>query len=367
MPTGRRQQRYVLDIDDVVREGFLTKQNAEAIIRGLTGSDTTAALGIPAGGTGSLIFSDKELIYYDADAGRLKSSGYNFDILGQIVSAPGNPWNTGVILRSNGVDTVSILDTGSDVLVLDQSVPRPADSQWVLIKASLSFMVDQSGSPVPVTEIKFRIGGEAFEPTGLCKTFSGPFPVGAADNSYLITWHAELIVPDNHLLDDPFHVSIFVRGAADIPSSRSGFVHYETRGPNTNQVPSQIRGIPTFLDTPVPVFSGTIQSSFTAFDISGIVPAGSSAVILQSNGQCSGPDSHNTCYVQIRKNSLSQEIFLTGYRAAADDDATGTASQGIFPFQELAGVRTFEYKVADSANAGISGGTVSISVVGYVT
>lgn len=366
MSVGRRQQRYVLDIDDVVRQGFLTQANSEELLRGLTASGTTAALGVKAGGTGSLTFADKELIYYDAAAKRLKSSGFNFDILSQIASAPGNPWNTGVVLRNDGVDRVTALDSGVDVRVLTQSVSRPADSQWVLIKAVLSFMVDQSGTPVAVNEIKFRIGGESSEPSGLCKSFSGPFSVGA-DSSYLVNWHGELLVPNNHLLDDPFQLDIFVRGTADVPSTRMGYIHYETRGPNTNQVPSQIRGIPIFLAAPAVVFVGTVQATWTTYDISSIVPAGCSAVILQTNGQCNQPDNHNVCYVNIRKHSTAPVLIACGYRAGGGDDQTGNAGQGVFAFRENAGVRTFDYQITDDTAHGIAGGTITLTVIGYVT
>jgi len=370
MSAGHRKQRYVLDIDDIVRRGFMTKANAEALLAGATESGTDVPLGVVAGGSGSKLFDDKELIYYDAVAKRFKSSGYAFDILGQITATPGNPWNTGVVVSSDGVDNVTILDPVNDIPVLQQSVTRPADSKWVYYRVVFSFFVDDSESPEAVTEIKLRFGDDAVDPVGVCKTFSGPFTVKTVDDSYLVTWQVEGIMPDDRSLDDPFLITVFMVGAGDDPSKRSGYVYLETRGPNTNQVPSQIRGIPVFLPTPIQVFTATGtnagQPSWTSFDISGLVPPGSSAVILQSNGQCGSPDGHNTCYVQIRKDISAPVLFLTGYRAAAGDDSTGTAGQGIFAFRENAGVRTFDYKIADNVNHGIDG-SVTLTVVGYIT
>jgi len=63
-----------LDSDDVVTDGFLIRDNANALLRGLS-LNATEALAVQAGGTGSATFTDGEFITYSSTLGKFKSSG----------------------------------------------------------------------------------------------------------------------------------------------------------------------------------------------------------------------------------------------------------------------------------------------------
>ncbi len=71
MPRGIK---YTLDVDDVIREDLLIKDNANALLTGLT-QNATVSLGVRAGGTGANAFADGEFITYSSSLKRLVSSG----------------------------------------------------------------------------------------------------------------------------------------------------------------------------------------------------------------------------------------------------------------------------------------------------
>jgi hypothetical protein len=72
-------QRYILDYDDVLGIGFLSKPiNAQNLIAGLNASGVVAALNTDVGGTGSTSaqLTDGETLIFDATQKKLISSGY---------------------------------------------------------------------------------------------------------------------------------------------------------------------------------------------------------------------------------------------------------------------------------------------------
>ena len=84
-----RKQRYVLDFDDLLKEGFLTQANAGALIRGLNKSGSEDLLSVEVGGLGNNLFTNGQPIIFNASLNRfvsasagslgLAASGHNHD------------------------------------------------------------------------------------------------------------------------------------------------------------------------------------------------------------------------------------------------------------------------------------------------
>lgn len=68
------RQRYKLNFDDLVDTSFFTAANADAIVNGLNNNSSVALL-VKVGGTGSIDYEDGQTIVYDAATKKLKSSG----------------------------------------------------------------------------------------------------------------------------------------------------------------------------------------------------------------------------------------------------------------------------------------------------
>jgi hypothetical protein len=68
------KQRYILDVDDVVKDGFMIQANANEIVRGIN-KNANEVLAVRVGGLGATVFNDGEFIYYNAAAKAFQSSG----------------------------------------------------------------------------------------------------------------------------------------------------------------------------------------------------------------------------------------------------------------------------------------------------
>lgn len=101
--------------------------------------------------------------------------------------------------------------------------------------------------------------------------------------------------------------------------------------------------------TPVP---------WTTFDASPYIPAGSSAVILETSYAQSGPDNGYNSIVWTRSNSSGAPIISGFGRCAGNADNCGGSEQSTVP---VSSSRTFDYKVEVGFNKGLQ-----IRLIGYI-
>jgi hypothetical protein len=131
-----------------------------------------------------------------------------------------------------------------------------------------------------------------------------------------------------------------------------------------------------FLNSPITIgnqgsTAAPLDTTYRTADVSSYVPAGATAVILQSQVALEAPDCFyqtlgypayvtDTCEpsIIIRKDSASPSLLLISSAAGGQDDAVAAGGQGFFP---IASNRSFQYK-----ESGSFGGGATIELIGYI-
>lgn len=355
---GNRKQRYILDIDDVVKDGFMTKANAEALIRGINGSSGVVKLSVPFGGTNNATFVDQEVLKYDAASGKIVSAGFTGVLPG------GNsvfiPRETGTIYTDLGVDKMT--KSGVEMVIASQNFDLPANSQWSDLMVTFQFAMNDVNPSV--TGLEVRLGDDATPPVGFVqppKTLL--YQVGASPDNVAVTWLAMGHIPLARSFDTTLNVNLY--GAPqDLPSYRSVITRASYRGLQPEPAAGGQKGIPIFLDPEYVIFyspGGVPVIPWTTVDISPYVPETASAVLMsfhvRSNEQGSGGA------IQVRR-QLGSPVYtvVTAVTNNDEDDLDSDISMFILPFAQTAGVRTIDYQITWPFNAG-----AFVKLMGYIT
>lgn len=353
---GNRKQRYILDIDDVVKDGFMTKANAEALIRGVNGSGGVVKLGVPFGGTNNASFNDQELLKYDAITGKIVSAGFSGVLPG------GNsifiPRETGTIYANNGVDQIN--SSATEMVLASQSFSLPANSLWSDLM--VTFQTQLNASFPSVGGLEVRLGNDATPPSGFFQPNKTLFWIAQVpgDNSS-VTWLGMGQIPLARAFDDPLVVNLY--GAPqDIISYRTVITRASYRGLQPEPAAGGQKGIPIFLNPSYVFYAGVGATGWTTVDVSSRVPEGASAVMIntfaRSNEQ--GGGSRN---IKYRPQAGGGEYLLVSCQTNNDEDDIDTdTTQMILPFNTSGSVRSFQYLV----EAYFNGGT-NIVLTGYIT
>lgn len=352
---GNRKQRYVLDIDDVVKDGFMTKDNAEALIRGINGSGGMVKLAVPFGGTNNGVFTDQELVKYDAATGKIVSAGFTGVLPG------GNsifiPRETGTLYSNSGVDTTT--KSAAEMVIADQSFALPANSQWSDLMIVFQFAMNDLNPQV--TGLEVRIGGDATPPIGFIQPAKPLlYQVGASPDNLSVTWIGMGQVPLSRAFDSPLQVRLY-GSPQDITSYRSVITRASYRGLVPEPPTGGQKGVPVFIPPQI-VYAGAGAYGWATFDATTYVPAEASAVIIycfaRSNEQ--GGGSRNVNY----RTESGAGVFVIGAVQTNDDedDIDTSLTQMILPFKSAGGMQSFQVQVESYTNGG-----VNIVLLGYIT
>lgn len=112
---------------------------------------------------------------------------------------------------------------------------------------------------------------------------------------------------------------------------------------------------------PLELFSGTSAKAWTTYDLSSVVPIGTSALILESEFAVSGPNDGGAtpAYVKMRKNSSSSVYLLARGQAWGAGDGVADSAQGFFP---ITTDRKIDYFIGPNG----FDGQATIRIIGYV-
>jgi len=353
--SGPRKQRYVLDIDDVVRRGLMTRNNADELIAGLNTSETEKQVAVVVGGTNNNSFIDNELIIYDAINKRFASSGYTPQTIG--LASVFVPYITGVSFNNAGVDLTN--NASDSITLVNQSFTLPPNAFWVELDLTFGFQI--AGADSSMTGLAVYFGSDPGAAVSILTTYPGPYVIVDESDSAWVSWKATGSIPLAHILDDPLTVTI--KGIPqDVATCRSCLTKMGYRHSVAPPVGGGAKGVPVFFTVPV-IVPVVIDGIWKTFDISSYVPAGASAVILQFF--CSiHKDRDATVTFYVRKDSTSFQFIGLRAENENNDSRSGGASQGLFPFKSEADVRSFDYLVSIG---GSTEGTQEIKLVGYIT
>lgn len=359
---GTRKQRHVLDIDDVVRSGFMTQANAEALVRGLNGSGGTVQLAVPLGGTNNGVFTDQELLKYDAVTGKIVSAGITGVLPGgQSVFVPRE---TETFYSSSGLDTTTT--STLEIVIAEQSFSLPANSQWSDLMVVFQTALPPGGS---VTGLQVRLGGasppgDVFPPTGFIQpSTSRIYGAGVSPDTSELTWIGMGHIPSGRASDSTMVVRLYGR-PQDLASKRSIATRLSCRGVVPATPASGQKGVPVFFATPLTVFSGTTGtgSSYSTYNITAVVPDGASAVLVSAKVASSQQGGNIYHEIFVRADSGSYAHRLAVVRTHSDDDEDSIVNHVLMPFASAGGVRSFQYRVATNPNEG-----AEILLLGYIS
>lgn len=130
-------------------------------------------------------------------------------------------------------------------------------------------------------------------------------------------------------------------------------------------------GIPTFIIPATLVNINAASAGWVTKDITANVPAGISAVILQASGMMNavgGAGSGPIWQVDVRPSSLGNTygLFQCG-QANQAGELDQSLNQGIYPINEAAGVRSFDYNAQILNSGAVDACLFTLKLVGYVT
>lgn len=352
---GNRKQRYILDIDDVVKDGFMTKANAEALIRGINGSGGVVKLSVPFGGTNNATFVDQQVLKYDAATNKIVSAGFTGVLPG------GNsvfiPRETGTLYSDFGVDKMTT--SGVEMKIANQTFSLPANSQWSDLMVTFQFALSDVNPSVSGLEV--RLGDDATPPVGFLqppKTLL--YQAGTTPDKVSVTWIAMGQIPLSRAFDTDLNVNLY-GVPQDNASYRTVITRASYRGLQPEPPAGGQKGIPIFLQTEHVMFVTTSTAPWTTVDISPYVPETASAVIMRflARGNEQGYGGH----VQMRK-SVGNAVYdvATAFTNNDEDDIDSDTTMFLLPFAQTAGVRTIDYQITWPFNAGAYG-----IIMGYIT
>lgn len=352
---GRRKQRYVLDIDDVVKRGLMTKANAEELLRGLNASASTVALSVPVGGTNNGVFTDQQLLKYDAATGKIISAGFTGVLPG------GNsvfvPHETGAIYSDQSVDKTSKANVEMPIAI--HNLDLPVNSRWSDVLVTFQFAMDSLNASMTGLEVRF--GADPTPPVGFIqpdKTLL--YQVGASPDNLSVTWQAMGAVPDANAFDDPLIITLF--GVPnDNPSYRTVITRASYRGLVPEPAGGGQKGIPVFINPTLVMTADLLApTSWQTIDLTSMVPENSSAVILSARAESS---QYNVADLVVRRSAAAPtEFLLLTSAAAGSGDWISNNNQGIYPFATFGVNRTFQWSTKNNTF-----NKIRMFVEGYVT
>lgn len=333
----------------------MTKANAEALIRGINASGGTVKLAVPFGGTGNEIYTDQQLLKYDALTGKIVSAGFTGVLPG------GNsifiPRETGTIYTQDITDKLT--NSATEIEIARHTTVLPPNSQWSDLMTTFQFTLMASNPTM--TGLRILLGEDAIEPVEIIspsKTLL--YQSGAAPDSQAVTWVAMGQIPTTHAFDDPLVVRLMgVPG--DLASYRTVVSRISYRGVVPEPAAGGQKGIPVFFDPVVVVNANNLtQPVWQTFDCSLYVPSGVSAVILSAQAVSTtfGP-----AELRVRRSAAdpTSHLVLTS-AAAGGGDFISNNNQGIYPFATVGNVRSFQWAIPSSTFS-----SVALYLEGYVT
>lgn len=337
----------------------MTKENAEALFTGINESGATVFLGVPAGGTGNNLFTDQEVLKYDAATGKIISAGFTGVLPG------GNsifiPRETGTLYSSDGVDR-TLNDTVEMVLV-QQAHILPANSQWSDILIVFQFTLTDTQPTMTGLGVRLMGGDGNLEPTQPLEIISPLsttlYQAGSTPDTQTVTWVAMGQIPEGHAFDSTLQFAL-VGVPGDLAPYRSVVVRVSYRGLQPEPAAGGNKGVPVFLNTPVVVANVNVVVPWTTFDISTYVPAGASAVMI--NAFVRSNQQNKTINVKYRAQSGANEYVLASVKTNNDEDDIDTSvAQMTLPFSSVVDVRSFQYTVDNNPNE-----FAKIEIIGYI-
>lgn len=304
MPSsGRRKQRYVLDIDDVVRAGFMTKTNEEALMRGINASEGTVQLSVPFGGTNNALFNDQELIMYDAATQKLVSSGLTGLLPGG--QSVFYPWETGVLYSKQGVDLSTV--SASEVAIVDQTFTLPNNNTvWSDLLMHFSFRLNVGS--VNLTGLRILLGDDVTEPSTIIspdKTFL--YRLDDEVDYIYVQWTAMGHVPAAHIFDSELHVRLMA-----VPSDAPGFRTCLTRVSYRGVVPEE-GGVRDFSSGLFDIVDGIIGLSSHGFPTTPMFVQGMLVAQTADEGGYSAGDEINFDNLFYWEGGDEEEAFSSGF------------------------------------------------------
>lgn len=358
MPTpGNRKQRYVLDIDDVVRRGFMTQANAENLIAGLNESGSVEKLAVAVGGTNNDTFTDQELLRYDAATGKIVSAGVTGVLPGGASAFV--PWETGALYSNSGLDTAT--KSSNEILLASQTFNLPANSLWSDLMMVYNSVLGPSGTTV--TGLQMRFSGVATPPSTVIQMpATHVYQVGASPDTLALTWVAMGAIPSDRQTHSVLTVNLYGK-PQDIPGLRALLTRVSYRGAVPAPTGGQ-KGIPIFFATPVIVYNTPAPIGWTTFDATAYVPEGASAVLLwaQLREEGTGSSVGTPSTINYRASAGAYIYSLGSCMANSGSDADTTVSQQMLPFSTSGLTRSFQYSVTNNPNM-----NATIILLGYIS
>ena len=151
--TAQRQQRILLNGDDILDPSLFTPDNADASIQGISenasGSRTWA---VDIGGTGNGSFTDRMLLYYDQQTNTLRSSGITIEDIRNLQSQ----LMTVGPLVDQCKTAQGTQGSWSATVPVSAQITLPANAQWVWFRVYMSvFLANNSGNDLsfPITTL----------------------------------------------------------------------------------------------------------------------------------------------------------------------------------------------------------------------
>jgi hypothetical protein len=350
--SGRRKQRYLLDIDDVIRRGFMTEENSRAFLEGINQSGTDAHLAVPYGGTNNHVFADQELLRYDAPTRRIVSAGITGVLSG--ASSVFLPSVTGTIYNKDGVNLMN--SSSVSMTIAEQLFFLPANHRWTEFMMVFQFRLTDSNPQV--TGLEVLLGGGGIQPSHILSPSAATvYQVQGAPDSSTITWMAMGRVPPEHELNSQLAVRL-IGAPQDVPSERSVITRIGYTGALAIPPAGGQKGVPIFLDPVVTLLNSPASDlAWHTIDISAHVPQGASAVILQTFlrqhvhpvGVQIRHRAHNTGHATVLANVTTTDSVNT---------------QNILPFQDVGGFRSLQLE--QQGQLGVDGASL-VQLVGYIS
>jgi hypothetical protein len=359
MPTSvSRKQRYVLDVDDLVRQGFMSQENADALLHGLNAS-ATAALDTAHGGTNNVTaaFVDQQLLKYDATTRKIVSAG----ITGVI---PGGytvfiPRETQTVYTVGAVNNSEISVDAIPMVLASTQLVLPVNAQWSDVLVWFQFRLTQTA--LSMGGLRLTIGPDNEELTTLVQPSSTRiYTAGATPDEQWVTWVSMGQIPDSYALDTDLQLKLW-GAASDVPEARSAGFRISYRGLQPAPDSSLQKGLPVFLNTPISVYAGNgSMIDWVQFELPTSIPATASALILVSKMASYSSNTSGTMY--YRRYAGNYEYTIGRAVSSNGSDHDSSITQWTLPFHTASSYRSFQYKVGGAVNEG-----AYLHIIGYIT
>jgi hypothetical protein len=335
-----RKQRYLLDVDDLVRSGFWSPTNADSTVQGIN-QNGTRSWSVARGGTNNGTFTDGRFIVFDQTRQAHVSSPYSIADLAGLLNFSNSGLYTGAVTVS-GVNQTALSDTGVEVANLTAQLPT--DGQWTWARVVFTSWITGPGA---LSNLSVALAGQVGLPTGWVCSYAGPWQVTVDGQESQIVWMAEGPIPAAVAADTLLAFTLSASGSGgvgDDTSRRGAYVIAYYRQAQAAPAPAVVHGVPTFLTNPVAILTNfAAATDWVTVDVTAQVPATASALLLEAEAHGGGLSYLGPLY--IRPSGAGPQLTLLSKAKGGETSGFDLIEQGMFPFISTGGTCTFQYKV----------------------